>query len=773
MADEARIRELLEEILESKRTPEEVCAGDLDLLPLVRERLSRFQAVNAKLADVFPDAAGIDPPTTEEVKSDPEDDSLSILAPGGGPGVLGMLDQYEVLEVVGRGAMGVVFKARDTKLQRIVAIKALAPRLAADGTARKRFVREAQAAAAVRDDHVVAIYAVHDDGPVTYLVMEFISGTNLAEKVKHSGPLALKEILRIGTQMAAGLAAAHKQGLVHRDIKPANILLENGVQRVKIADFGLARAVDNASLTGTGHVPGTPLFMAPEQARGETVDQRSDLFSLGSVLYTLCTGRPPFKADNTFAVLKRVCEHTPRPILDANPDLPDWLAAIVEKLLAKDPKDRYQSAAEVARVLGRHLAEVQQPGSTTAATCKPAPITVGRKPFAMAALVFGLVIVLGSAAAVAILSNQGDQPKANDPPKPVPDPRVLTVSKNPKDQAKFQTIKQAVDNVQPNMTIRVLDDAVYEEQVIFDNPASQSGVVLEAVGKANIRFSETRLPPNKFVICIRGVPKVTLRGFHIVSRSGNDLVFITKHCPGTILEKLTMTAEGDPASGVDLYDVGLKDEDEPIEMRNCIVRGAAHGISVMGAIFRDKSALMRPLGRIVIRNNEFRECNQTIHLTGSVYQVLVAGNIIVKSGNTAFDLQDLMHGTRDVLIANNTSLSTTSAALRVWDDADEILKCKNVRFQNNLALTVGSPPERDMVLVVFYIRFEGRGYFRDVLDVFSDRLVLGPDFVQSSVDAVGQAAELLFCGPPFFSSKFRWIDSRTSTKASAIRKPGG
>src|SRR5207302_6750815 len=135
------------------------------------------------------------------------------------------LDHYEVLEVVGRGGAGVVLKARDTKLQRIVAIKALAPRLVASGTARARFVREAQAAAAVRDDHVVAIHAVSDDGPVPYLVMEFISGITLEERLKRSGALELREILRIGMQVAKGLAAAHAQGLVHRDIKPANILL--------------------------------------------------------------------------------------------------------------------------------------------------------------------------------------------------------------------------------------------------------------------------------------------------------------------------------------------------------------------------------------------------------------------------------------------------------------------------------------------------------------------------------------------------------------------
>ena len=162
-------------------------------------------------------------------------------------------------------------------------------------------------------------------------------------------------------QAAAGLAAAHAQGLVHRDIKPANILLENGVERVKLTDFGLARAVDDASLTQSGVIAGTPQYMAPEQARGEPVDPRADLFSLGSVLYAMCAGRPPFRADRRMAVLRRVCEDPHRPIREVNPDVPDWLEAIIDRLLAKDPADRFQTAAEVADLLERGLAHVQQP----------------------------------------------------------------------------------------------------------------------------------------------------------------------------------------------------------------------------------------------------------------------------------------------------------------------------------------------------------------------------------------------------------------------------
>src|SRR5262249_37585576 len=146
------------------------------------------------------------------------------------------------------------------------------------------------------------------------LVMQCIDGVSLQDKLDKHGPAGVTEILRIGLQTAEGLAAAHKQGLVHRDIKPANILLDNGVERVKLTDFGLARAVDDASITQSGTVAGTPMYMSPEQAEGLPIDHRSDLFSLGTVLYTMCTGRTPFRASGTHAVLKRVIDASPRPI---------------------------------------------------------------------------------------------------------------------------------------------------------------------------------------------------------------------------------------------------------------------------------------------------------------------------------------------------------------------------------------------------------------------------------------------------------------------------
>jgi WD40 repeat protein len=285
---------------------------------------------------------------------------LPFLSASDQPGSVSRLGPYEVGGVIGRGGMGVVYKALDPRLQRVVAIKVLAPHLAASAAARRRFVREARAAAAVRDEHVIKVHDVDEANGVPYLVMEYVAGGSLQDRLDRTGPLQVKEVLRLGMQTAAGLAAAHAQGLVHRDVKPANILLEDGVERVKLTDFGLARAIDDASLSESGVVAGTPPYMAPEQAQGEAVDHRADLFSLGSVLYALCAGRPPFRAGNPLAILKRVCEDTPRPLREVNSEVPDGLAALIARLHAKDPAHRFASAAQVAALLSEHLARLQQ-----------------------------------------------------------------------------------------------------------------------------------------------------------------------------------------------------------------------------------------------------------------------------------------------------------------------------------------------------------------------------------------------------------------------------
>ena len=288
---------------------------------------------------------------------------LAVLEKSDNPAMLGRLGEFEILERIGSGGMGTVLKGYDHELNRFVAIKILHPTCSTTAAARRRFIREAQAAASIVHSNVVSIHAVAANHHHPYLVMSYIPGESLQQRLNHLGSLELTDALRIGCQVADGLAAAHSQGVVHRDIKPGNILLERNVERVLLTDFGLARVADDASLTQSGIIAGTPQFMSPEQARGESIDSRTDLFSLGAVLYAVLAGHSPFRAETAMGVLRRVCDDTPRPLQQINPSVPLWLQTFIEKLLAKRPDDRYQSAEVVASLLKGMLAHLQQPAS--------------------------------------------------------------------------------------------------------------------------------------------------------------------------------------------------------------------------------------------------------------------------------------------------------------------------------------------------------------------------------------------------------------------------
>jgi eukaryotic-like serine/threonine-protein kinase len=279
--------------------------------------------------------------------------SLNFLQPASDAAYLGRLAHFDVMRVLGRGGMGVVLEAFDSRLQRHVALKVLDPELAGDQVARQRFCREARTAASITHENVVAVHQVEksgDDG-LPYLVMQLIAGESLEQRLVREKRMPLREIVRIGMQSAHGLAAAHAQGLIHRDIKPGNILLESPHDRVKLSDFGLARVAEDVKLTRSGFVSGTPLYMAPEQAMGEEPDPRSDLFSLGAVLYEMCAGQPPFAGNSALAILKQVADTKQRPLRELNPTVPEWLAETIDRLLAKKADFRIQSAAHLAELL--------------------------------------------------------------------------------------------------------------------------------------------------------------------------------------------------------------------------------------------------------------------------------------------------------------------------------------------------------------------------------------------------------------------------------------
>ena len=320
----------------------------------------------------------------------------SLLDKASHPEMMGSIGSYGIEREVGRGGMGVVLRAHDPELNRTVAIKVLAPHLASNGAARQRFAREARAAAGVLHPNVISIYGVDSTKKTPYIVMSYVPGPSLQRLVDQTGPLDLKELVRITMQISSGLAAAHSQGVIHRDIKPANILIEQGVSRVVITDFGLARAENDASMTRTGHFVGTPNFMSPEQAFGRALDGRSDLFSLGSVMYFMATGRMPFRADAPMAVLNRICNDTPTPVRQVNSDISKTFAEIIDKLLEKEPDARFQSAGELHQTLEQYLAYLHQPDiSKPPVVREPVPKKMPWFAAAMVGLILMFVIAAG------------------------------------------------------------------------------------------------------------------------------------------------------------------------------------------------------------------------------------------------------------------------------------------------------------------------------------------------------------------------------------------
>jgi len=305
---------------------------------------------------------------------------VEALRPAQQEGELGRLSDYRILQMVGAGGMGVVFKAEDTKLNRLVALKVMKPDQVSDPVAHQRFLTEGRSAAGIESDHVVKIYQVGEDNGLPFMAMQFLEGESLDRLIKRQGKLPPGEIIRIGRDVALGLQAAHYRALIHRDIKPGNIWLEEGSRRAKILDFGLVRQTGDhyQHLTRTGFVMGTPGYMSPEQARGTRVDARSDLFSLGSVLYEMCTGREPFMGSDMMATLMALALESPPPIRLLNSEIPPALAELVTWLLAKSAEDRPRSA----RVVADALTKVQaNPAAGPSSAPAPKPVSFAAANF--------------------------------------------------------------------------------------------------------------------------------------------------------------------------------------------------------------------------------------------------------------------------------------------------------------------------------------------------------------------------------------------------------
>ncbi|MEK9137854.1 MAG: serine/threonine-protein kinase, partial [Bacteroidota bacterium] len=255
------------------------------------------------------------------------------------------ISHHKILEKLGEGGMGVVYKAQDMNLDRDVAIKFLPRHVTASAADRERFTIEARAAAALNHPHIATIYSIEEVDGETFFVMEYIDGQELKNRIQ-SAPLSVDEVVEISRHIVDGLQAAHKKGIVHRDIKSSNVML-TGECSVKIMDFGLAKVRGGSQVTKVGSTVGTVAYMSPEQARGEEVDQRSDLWSFGVVLYEMLSGQMPFATEYEHAIVYSILNETPKPITTLRPDTPEALSRIVHRALTRDLQSRYQSADEI------------------------------------------------------------------------------------------------------------------------------------------------------------------------------------------------------------------------------------------------------------------------------------------------------------------------------------------------------------------------------------------------------------------------------------------
>ncbi len=248
--------------------------------------------------------------------------------------------QYRLQREVGRGGMGVVYVAHDERLDRLVAIKTLPPHLSNDAVVRDRFLREARTAAALSHPNIVSVHRADEIGGAVFFVMGYVDGESLAHRIQRAGPLPPKQLIPILHDVVDALGYAHTRGVIHRDVKAENILLDANTQRAMVTDFGIARVAATAPMTATGTVLGTVSYMSPEQVAGDHVDGRSDLYSLGVLAFYALAGRFPFESQTPSAVLVAHVTKAPPALLDVAPHVPEGVAAIVDRLLRKDPTER-------------------------------------------------------------------------------------------------------------------------------------------------------------------------------------------------------------------------------------------------------------------------------------------------------------------------------------------------------------------------------------------------------------------------------------------------
>jgi hypothetical protein len=414
--------------------------------------------------------------------------------------------------------------------------------------------------------------------------MEYVPGRTLRDRIR-DGPIGLTAMLRIATQLAAGLAAAHGEGVIHRDVKPGNVLLEDGIERVKISDFGLALvALDVDELSSGGRPVGTPAYMSPEQVSGGRVDARSDMFSLGCVLYAMAAGNSPFQGANALDIARRVTELVPPPLHEVSPGVPRFYSDVVARLLAKDPAERFPSAKELHGVLQKYLSVANQGGSAelTSPVPPPPPPSAPRagrrwRPAAAAGVALAAV-----AAAVAVWQPWGAREPAAPPAAAQPPGRPggeLSVARD--GSADFDSIARALEHAGPGSVVRVLDSATYDGPIVVRD--ALRGLTIDAPAGATVENTRT----DEAVLSVEGAAGVTVRGLRVRGHDRQHAVLVSGACDGLTLERVRAEVPPDsPKAAVFLWAGVRGSAERPIVLRDSDIRGGDIGLVLIGSAER-------------------------------------------------------------------------------------------------------------------------------------------------------------------------------------------
>ncbi|OYP38812.1 serine/threonine-protein kinase [Rhodopirellula sp. MGV] len=603
---------------------------------------------------------------------------------------IGRLGHYEVLNIVGFGGMGVVARAFDEQLHRNVAIKVMSERLITSERAQKRFLREARAAASVNHPNVVTIHAVSEKDGIPFLVMEFVDGQSLTDRINHDAPMCLEDVLRIGAQIASGLAAAHRHGIVHRDVKPGNIMLEDGIQRVKLSDFGLARLlVENSDLTSMGDMVGTPSYMSPEQVEGEELTPASDLFSLGCVLYSMFRGSSPFHAGSSYASANRVQNFDPPPVSSFVDGIPPEFDHLMSTLLCKSPKGRPRSAKQVADLLLQWSAQSHQqrmPAHKDATTIRRRQTAKENSSDQALKRAAAVLLALGCLAIGTGIWHWWWEPNrdtsgptveavpaSNDTAVPDRlDDGIIEV--NP-DGGEAETLREALAIAAPHTVIR-LSDGIHFGPFQINESNRLEGLRIEG-------SPECRLlgPLDQPVLQINGVKRVQLDGVTVEASSIQLAIHVSGECEGLTLQNLHLVSKNPKTHRVGQirFDLGASgSEDEPMQVQDCEFDAGAVAV-VIGS--HDPSE--PPVRHLHVHHNQIRaesiDYGIPVVIQGQVRSILVERNWMSRSRGGISFLFPIARCAERTVVRFNTLSQTDVAAYFNDSDLDQ-----DIRFDDNL-----------------------------------------------------------------------------------------